>query len=333
MPALSSYTSGCIFMTAFTLLHLVGFMVFIIWFQEHPERPKQRRLPAFATPFNINIAVIIASLLIIYSSETGIGVASDYNADTETMEDILVTGRTIGFIAAQIGYINYSYDRAKSIFETTLTPAFGKALYWAVKAVPLVFLPTVLFRAASVFVSSSDEAAAIFSMSRWYGAATAIVTVLLDTVFLVSFVLFLRAHSPSETTHPAADNSMLIIARYGAAGSFIFLGAAGTLSAYAEQVNASLRLLSYIFLSAVSVILTCLKWKLHCDRVCRKSTADARLRGILGSAELRRIRSRDMFAEPAVELPRGCVEGVFVDANATVKNLEAVKDACVEIGS
>ncbi|KAI8835369.1 hypothetical protein BJ741DRAFT_649608 [Chytriomyces cf. hyalinus JEL632] len=333
MPALSSYSSVCIFMTAFTFLHLAGFIVFIIWFQEHPERSKQRRLPAFATPFNMNIAVILVSLLLIYSCETGIGIASDHNADTETLEDVLITGRTVGFIAAEIGYINYSNDRAKSIFETTLTPVFGKGLHWAVKTVPLLFLPTVLFRAAFVFVSRNNEAASIFSISRWYGAATAIVTVLLDTVFLVSFVLFLRANSPSETVHPVSDNSMLIIARYGAAGSFIFLGAAGTLSAYAEQVNASLRLLSYIFLSAVSVILTCLKWQLHCERVARKSAADERLRGILGSAELRRIRSREMFPEPVVELPKGNLESGFVDANTTVKNLEGVKDLCVETDS
>ncbi|KAJ3223650.1 hypothetical protein HDU81_009048 [Chytriomyces hyalinus] len=254
--------------------------------------------------------------------KTGIGVARDYTRDTETLENILITGRTVGFITAEIGYINYSYSRAQHIFEATLTSSMGKGLHWAVKTVPILFLPTVLFRAAFVFVSSSEEAASIFSMSRWYAAATAIVTVLLDAVFLISFVLFLRANSPSEPG--AADNSTLIIARYGATSSFIFLGAAGTFSAYAEQVNPSLRFLSFTFLTVVSVILTCLKWKLHCERVCRMEEVDARLKGVLGEEELRRIRSREVFVRPVGEGHRGFEEG---DVSATVSDLDDVKYA------
>ncbi|KAJ3223652.1 hypothetical protein HDU81_009050 [Chytriomyces hyalinus] len=240
------------------------------------------------------------------------------------MENMLVTGRKIGFIASEIAYINYSYDRAKGIFERTLPPAFATGFYWLVKCVPLLFLPTVLFRFAPLLVSSSEEAASIISMSIWYGAATSIMTVLLDIVFLVSFVQFLRANIPLDMVHSVADNSIIIIAQYGAICSSVYLIVAGTMLAYAEWVKTSLLMLAFTLLSVISVILTGLKWKLQNECHRRQAAADAKLKCVLGEEELRKIRTRDTL--PRVGSPKRGSESVFVDLDGTLRNLVAVKD-------
>ncbi|KAI8835370.1 hypothetical protein BJ741DRAFT_607782 [Chytriomyces cf. hyalinus JEL632] len=268
---------------------------------------------------------MIAFLLLIYSCETSIYIARDFETNTEMVENILMTGRTIGFIVTEIAYINYSYDRAKGIFDRTLLPAFATGFDWVVKAVPLLFLPTVLFRIAPLFASSSEAAVSISSMSRWYGAATAIATVLLDIVFLVAFVLFLRANNPLDMDHSVADNSMVIIAQYGTVGSSVYLVVAGTMLAYAEWFEESLRLFAFIQLSVISVILTGLKWKLQNECLSRQAAAEAKLENVLGSEELHRIRSRDML--PHVGSPkRGSESVLVVDTNGTLSSLLAIKE-------
>ncbi|KAJ3376677.1 hypothetical protein HDU80_003834 [Chytriomyces hyalinus] len=268
---------------------------------------------------------MIACLLLMYSCETGISVGTDYGTNTDIVLNMLLTARTIGFIGTEITYINYSYDRAKGIFELTLPPAFATGFHWFVKTVPLLFLPAILFRIATMFASSDEESASIFSMSRWYGAATAIMTVLLDTVFLVSFALFLRANSPLDMGHSVADNSMLIIARYGAVGGSVYLVMAGISLVYAEWVEASLRMLSFALLSVTSVILTCLKWKLQEERIKRQADADAKLKCVLGDEELLRIRTRDTLQRGS-RSPKLGSECVLVDMHGTLSNLVAVKE-------
>ncbi|KAI8835368.1 hypothetical protein BJ741DRAFT_607777 [Chytriomyces cf. hyalinus JEL632] len=326
MAALSIYSNVCIFMTVVTLAHLVGFVFYLSYYQDrHRCARMSKRRSHFSTSFNINLIAMIAFLLLIYSCETSVYVARDCGTNTEMVENILVTGRTIGFIATEIAYINYSYDRAKGIFEQTLPPAFSGGFYWVVKAVPLLFLPTVLFRIAPLFASSSEEAASIFSMARWYGASTSIVTVLLDIVFLAAFVLFLQANRPMDMVHSVADNSMVIIAQYGAVAGSVYIGVAGAMLAYAEWIEASLRMLGFIQLSVISMILTGLKWKLQKECIRSQAAADARLKNVLGSVELHRIRSRDVL--PHVGSPkRGSESVLVVDINGTLSNLEAMKE-------
>ncbi|KAJ3223651.1 hypothetical protein HDU81_009049 [Chytriomyces hyalinus] len=311
-------------MTVATLGHLIAFVVYLSYCQDKhccAQTGKQRS--QFSTSFNINLLAMIVCLLLMYSCDTSIYTAIDCGTNTETTERILITGRTFGFIATEIAYINYSYDREKRIFESTLPRVFSTGFYWVVKAVPLLFLPTVLFRLAPLFVSSREEAASIFSISRWYGAATSIMTVLLDIVFLASFVMFLRANSLSEGVHSVTDNSMVIIAQYGVVGSSVYLNVAGVMLAYAELYEASLRMLAFTLLSAISVILTGLKWRLHKECVRRQTAADVKLKCVLGDEELRKIRTRDTLHR--VGSPKRESESVFIDVNATLSNLVAVK--------
>ncbi|KAJ3378703.1 hypothetical protein HDU80_002729 [Chytriomyces hyalinus] len=268
---------------------------------------------------------MIACLLLMYSCETGIYLAKDCRTDTDMVLNMLLTGRTVGFIGTEIAYINYSYDRAKGIFELTLPPAFATGFHWFVKTVPLLFLPAIIFRIVSMFLSSDEETTAIFTMSRWYGAATAIMTFSLDLVFLVSFALFLRANSPLDMAHSTADNSMVIIARYGAIGSSVYLVVAGILIAYAEWVEVSLRMLSYILLSVISVILTCLKHNLQEERIKSQVDTDAKLKCVLGDEELLRIRTRDTLQRGSRSSKPGS-ECVLVDMHGTLSNLVAVKE-------
>ncbi|KAI8835367.1 hypothetical protein BJ741DRAFT_687626 [Chytriomyces cf. hyalinus JEL632] len=326
MTALSSYTLACIFMTVATLAHLIGFGVYLSYCQEkHCCTQTGKRRSQISTSFNINLIVMIVCLMLMYSSETGIYVAKDSGTDTDMVMNILLTGRTVGFIGTEIAYINYSYDRAKGIFELTLPPSFATGFHWFVKTVPLLFLPAILFRIASMFLSSDEETTAIFTISRWYGAATAIITVLLDVVFLVSFALFLRANSPLDMAHSTADNSVVIIARYGAVGSSVYLVMAGISLAYAEWVEVSLRMLSYILLSVISVILTCLKRTLQKERIKSQADANAKLKSVLGDDELRRIRTRDTLPRGSRSPNQGS-ECVLVDMHATLSNLLAVKE-------
>ncbi|KAI8835366.1 hypothetical protein BJ741DRAFT_607775 [Chytriomyces cf. hyalinus JEL632] len=251
MQDLSAYSCVCIAVTIATLTHLAGVIIFIVCSQEtRTNAPSGSSRPAFMSSFNINLIIMIASLLLTYGCETYLYIASDYGAVSQMTERVLVTGRTVWFLTAEIGYINNSYSRAKGIFEQTLLPAIGAGLYYVVKTVPLLFLPAMLFRMAS-FVVHEDNASLIFSVARWYGAGTAVVAVLLDIVFLVSFVLFRRANSLNERATSSPDDSLLIVARYGTAGSFLFLTATVTLFAYTQWISSALRMASLCQLSII----------------------------------------------------------------------------------
>ncbi|KAJ3235586.1 hypothetical protein HDU77_000241 [Chytriomyces hyalinus] len=305
-------------MTTATSVHLAGLIIFIISSKETRTSTRSgNRRSGLMTTFNINLTGMIASLLLIYVCETILYVAIDYGGVSQMTERVLVTGRTLWFLTTEIGYINYSYSRAQGIFEQTLLPAIAVGLYYVVMYVPLLFFPAILVRVASFFVQSEADAVLIFSVSRWYGAATAGVAVLLDVVFLVSFILFLRANSLSERPNSAPDESLLIVARYGTAGSFVFLSTAGTLFAYAESLRPVLRMVSFCQLSVISVILTVLKWNLRRERIRKQNDAEARLKDALGSAELRCIRTRDVTPRGG-RSPKLGLELGFANASRTL---------------
>ncbi|KAJ3378008.1 hypothetical protein HDU80_003027, partial [Chytriomyces hyalinus] len=142
-------------------------------------RSGSRRL-GLMTTFNVNLAGMIVSLLLVYVSETISSVSIDYGGVSQVTERVIVTVRIACFTCAEIGYINYSYSRAQGILEQTLFPALSVGLYYVVKTAPLLFLPAVLVRAASFFVKNEYDAALIYSASMWYGAANAVVSLLLD---------------------------------------------------------------------------------------------------------------------------------------------------------
>ncbi|KAI8835364.1 hypothetical protein BJ741DRAFT_607772 [Chytriomyces cf. hyalinus JEL632] len=130
--------------------------------------------------------------------------------------------------------------------------------------------------------------------------------------------------SLSERPNSAPDESLLIVARHGTAGSIAFLSAAGALFAYAEWLRPVLRMVSFCQLSVIWVILTGLKWKLwrERERVRRQIDAEARLKDALGSAEFRCIRTRDAVPRGR-RSPRPDLEW---DASGTLRNLEVTKD-------
>ncbi|KAI8835363.1 hypothetical protein BJ741DRAFT_607771 [Chytriomyces cf. hyalinus JEL632] len=323
MP-ISTYTSVSIVVTVLTVAHLASFIVFVTCLSEKPTVTLSRRgRPTIATSFNLSIFTMLISLIIMFCAETAAHLSLDFNVRFgKIIDGILVMARVIGFDMAEIGYINYSYDRAKGIFDRTLPPGLATGLCWVVKTLPLQFLPPVTARAVSVCVSDPNQIALSFMISRWYGAAVAIFTFFLDMIFLVTFVVFLHSNIQCELGSSIADESMAVVAQYGAVGSFVFLATAGSLLAFAGWVKEWLRLLAYIMLSVVSVVLTALKVHLHRDRERRRSTADARLKNVLGSAELRRIRSRETLNR--YESPKVYSDAVFVGLNDTLKCLEAV---------
>ncbi|KAI8835365.1 hypothetical protein BJ741DRAFT_665274 [Chytriomyces cf. hyalinus JEL632] len=331
MSALSIYSSVCIAMTTAASVHLTGFAVFLICSKETQAstRSASRRL-GLMTTFNVNLTVMIVSLLLIYVGETILSVSIDYGGVSQVIERVIVTVRIAGFICAQIGYINYSYSRAQGILEQTLLPALSVGLYYVVKTAPLLFLPAVLVRVASFYVKSDYDATLIYSASLWYGAANTVVSLLLDIVFLVSFLLFLRANKLHEKVTSTCDDSLLIVARYGAAGSFLFLSAAGTLVYYCLSVTPLLRLAAFCQFSVISVILTGLKWRLHGEQIRRQISAEARLKDALGSAQLRCIRTRDVSPRGG-RSPKLGLEWGFADASGTMGSLEPTKDVAMEI--
>ncbi|KAJ3378704.1 hypothetical protein HDU80_002730 [Chytriomyces hyalinus] len=134
----------------------------------------------------------------------------------------------------------------------------------------------------------------------------------------------MTANSPSDLVQSVADNSMIIIAQYGAVGSSVYLVVAGTMLAYAQWFEATLRMLAFILLSVISLILTALKWKLQNECLSRQAAAEAKLRNVLGSVELHRIRSRDTLSR--VGSPKHGSESILVDVNGTLSNLMAVKE-------
>ncbi|KAJ3396202.1 hypothetical protein HDU80_010044 [Chytriomyces hyalinus] len=238
----------------------------------------------------------------------------------KTVANILLISKAIGSMAITLGYMSYSYGRVKGIFERTLPPALTTGLGLLVKTMPLQFLPLMIASALSAFVSNPQYSALSFMIARWYGAAIAVLTVFLDLVFLVTFLVFLHSNAQCELENSTADESLTVVAKYGAIGSFVFLGAAGSFLAYAEWVQDWLRILAYVLLSVVSVILTGLKFKLYRERVRRRRSADAKLRNVLGSAELKRIRSRETLhrKEPHKVEPGSA----FVNADDTLKSLD-----------
>ncbi|KAJ3223339.1 hypothetical protein HDU78_011332 [Chytriomyces hyalinus] len=324
MP-ISTYTSVSIAVTVLTVAHLASFIVLVTCLPEKPTVTLSRRgRPTIATSFNVSIFTMIVSVIIMFCAETAVHLALDYNVRLgKTVDGVLVMARVIGFDMAEIGYINYSFDRAKGIFDRILPPTVARGLCWVVKTLPLQFLPPITARAVSVCVSDPKQIALSFMISRWYGAAVAIFTFFLDLVFLVTFVVFLHSNIQSELGNSISDDSMTVVAQYGVVGSFVFLGAAGSLLAFAGWVHEWLRLLAYIMLSVVSVVLTALKVQLHRERERRRSTANARLKNVLGSAELRRIRSRETLHRN--ETPKLDTEAVvFVGLDDTLKCLEVV---------
>ncbi|KAJ3223337.1 hypothetical protein HDU78_011330 [Chytriomyces hyalinus] len=318
MPALSIYSSVCIAMTTATSIHLTAFIFFLIYSKEPQAslHSGSRRL-GLMTTFNINLAGMIVSLLLIYVGETILSVAIDYGGVSQVTERVIVTVRIACFLCAQIGYINYSYSRAQGILEQTLLPALSVGLYYVVKTAPLLFLPAVLVRVASFFANNEYDAALIYSASLWYGAANAVVSLLLDIVFLVSFVLFLRENRLHEKVASTSDDSMLIVAQYGVAGSFLFLSAAGTLIYYCLSVTPVLRMAAFCQFSVISVILTGLKWRLRGEQIRRQIDAEARLMDALGSAELRCIRTRDVTPSGG-RSPKLSLELGFANASRTL---------------
>ncbi|KAJ3223103.1 hypothetical protein HDU81_009396 [Chytriomyces hyalinus] len=263
---------------------------------------------------------MLISLVVMFCAETAAHLAIDYCVSLgKAVDGILVMARVIAFDVAEVGYINFSFDRARGIFDRTLPPVLATGLCWVVKTLPLQFLPPIAARAVSVCVSDPNLVALSFMISRWYGAAMAIFTFFLDLIFLVTFVVFLYSNVQCDLGSSISDDSMTIVAQYGLAGSFVFLASAGSLLAFAGFVQEWLRLLAYIMLCVVSLVLTALKVKLYREGVRKRSAADERLKHVLGADELRRIRSREGLnrnESPKVDTASACIS-----PNDTLKNL------------
>ncbi|KAI8835362.1 hypothetical protein BJ741DRAFT_607770 [Chytriomyces cf. hyalinus JEL632] len=319
--SISIYSCVSIVMTVLTVAHLASFIVFVTCLQEKSALTLSRRgRPAIATSFNLSILTMMISLIIMFSAETAAHLALDYDVGLgKTVDGVLVMAKGIGFNVAELGYINYSYDRAKGIFERTLPPELATGLCWVVKTLPLQFLPPITSRIVSVCVSDPNQAALSFMISRWYGASLAVFTFFLDIIFLFTFVVFLRKSDPSESGSSISDDSLTIVAQYGLVGSFVYLGAAGSILAFAGWVQDWQRLVAYIMLSVVSLVLTALKVNLYRERVRRRSSADEKLRNVLGSAELRRIRSREALNRK--DSPQADTDAVCISPNETLKSV------------
>ncbi|KAI8837518.1 hypothetical protein BJ741DRAFT_664169 [Chytriomyces cf. hyalinus JEL632] len=121
MPT-STYACVGITMTVLTSLHLAVFVIFINCLQEKQARSLSRTgLPTLFTSFNISIFTMIASLLTVFCAEIASTLVLDCNITMgKTVANILLISKAIGFMAITLGYISYSYGRAKGIFERTL---------------------------------------------------------------------------------------------------------------------------------------------------------------------------------------------------------------------
>ncbi|KAJ3223104.1 hypothetical protein HDU81_009397 [Chytriomyces hyalinus] len=320
MP-ISIYSSVSIIMTALSIAHLASFVVFITCLQHKPTLTLSRSgRPTLVTSFNLSILTMMISLIIMFCAETAAHLAIDYDVNLgSTVDGMLIMAKGMGFNFAELGFIYYSYYRAKGIFERTLPPELATGLSWVVKTMPLQFLPPITARLVSVCVSDPEQAALAFLIARWYGASMAVFTFILDIIFLFTFVVFLHNNVQTESGSSISDDSLTIVAQYGLLGSFVFLGAAGCILAFAGWVQDWLRLLAYIMLSAVSFVLTGLKIKLYRDRVRRRSSVDERLKNVLGSTELRRIRSREALDRK--ESPKAETDVVCISPSDTLRNL------------
>ncbi|KAJ3229249.1 hypothetical protein HDU77_001658, partial [Chytriomyces hyalinus] len=67
------------------------------------------------------------------------------------------------------------------------------------------------------------------------------------------------------------------------------------------------------------------------ERIRKQAIASMRLKDVLGSAELRRIRTRDTLPRGG-RCPRLGLEWEFADASGTLRNVDAVKSVEMDTG-
>ncbi|KAI9325650.1 hypothetical protein BDR26DRAFT_941985 [Obelidium mucronatum] len=286
----------------------VGFLV-LLWFVFYVETYKrglQISVRTIGTTYNKLLTQMSISLIGIYIC------ALIRLEEMDRIGDIRSLSRCINkliwnvFVAAfEIGYCLYSFRRTSPVVELVY-PQLVVQITPIIKIVPFLFylqvVPAVVELSLFHVASTSD----VQMMNRTLNvlnAITALVTLLLDSILLLTFVRFLNTTRQDETI--TIDSRFLIISRYG-----IWIVSMGFLAvavyiAYAVYGNEEFLMVTLAVVSVIFYGLFAMKVSLFYDDVKRGELNQSRLEKVLGKEQLHNIKQMSMRKMLSTRTERG----------------------------
>ncbi|ORY39118.1 hypothetical protein BCR33DRAFT_418255 [Rhizoclosmatium globosum] len=243
------------------------FLVYFIVVEETLKVGHVVTLKRISTPFNVSLFAMGLSLLSLIASEVCLLLGAQ--------KDIVVTAEDCFFSTYQVGYIIYSYQRAKGLLSTIL-PTYVTLFVWSlVQISPLLFYAQVIPDAIILIDGKStklDEIGHIISI------AGGCVLLFLDLLFLSVFIIFIYSARLPNSTKP--DNRFLIVSKYGSIASLLVVLALVMFSLLSD-VHEHWFISSSVFFQLLYLDLLVMKIELHRDKMgklrsANDSTAEAR---------------------------------------------------------
>ncbi|ORY39119.1 hypothetical protein BCR33DRAFT_720363 [Rhizoclosmatium globosum] len=235
-----------------TVMELV-FLIYFIVVEETFKRGHLLTCREISTPFNLALIVIGVSLSALTFLELCIIRFEDaFNA--------IVVAQNLLTSTIQIGYIFYSYERAKGIIELI----FPFATNWLHMFVSIAPFFLYLEAIPDIMILASGDAPRLDKIGHIMAIIGGTIGVSLDVLFLFSFMRFLWLTRQVKTP----DNRFQIISQYGIASS-VFIVLALALFAVFSSVHAHWFLGVAICFSIAFLVLILMKVSLHYDKMFR----------------------------------------------------------------
>ncbi|ORY39120.1 hypothetical protein BCR33DRAFT_418302 [Rhizoclosmatium globosum] len=229
------------------------FLVYFIVVEETWKRGHFLTISEIGTPFNIALLIIGGSLSTLLSLELCI-------IRFEGAFNAIVVAQDVLDATIQIGYIFYSYERAKGILEHI----FPFATTWLHRFLSVAPFLLYLEAIPDIIILASGESSRLDDIGQILTIIGGTIGITLDILFLYSFMRFLWLTRQVKTP----DNRFQIISRYGISSS-VFMVLALAMFAVFSSDHSHWFLGVTICFNFAFLVLILMKVSLHYDKMRR----------------------------------------------------------------